>query len=77
MATRMRESASFNHWMPTDDSFLDIFLQWMPTDFVENIIIVGTNSSLKEAGEAETSLGELLVFLGLWLLMATVIGFTR
>lgn len=76
-ATNRRASASFNHWMPTDDSFLDDFLHWMPVDFLENTMVVGTSASLKEAGESETSLGELLVFLGLWLLMATVIGFTR
>ena len=76
-ATNRRASASFNRWMPTDDSFFDVFLHWMPVDFLENTMVVGTSTLLKEAGESETSLGELLVFLGLWLLMATVIGFTR
>ncbi len=63
--------------MPTDDSFFDVFLHWMPVDFLENTKVAGTSTPLKEAGESETSLGELLVFLGLWLLMATVIGFTH
>ncbi len=49
----------------------------MPVNFHENTVVVGTSASLNEAGESETSLGELLVFLGLWLLMATVIGFTH
>ena len=35
----------------------------MPVDFLENTMVVGTSTSLKEAGESETSLGELLVFL--------------
>ncbi len=48
--------------MPTNDLFLDIFLCWTPMDFIENTIVVGTSLSLKEAGEAETSVGKLLVF---------------
>ena len=41
--------------MPTDDSFIDVILHWMPVDFLENTMVVGTSESLKKAGETETS----------------------
>ena len=53
--TRRRASESFHHWMPTDDSFIDVILHWMPVDFLENTMVVGTSESLKKAGETEIS----------------------
>ncbi len=58
-------------------SFLQVFLHWIPIIWISETIIDATNESLKDAKEAETCMGKFLVFIGLWFLMNTVIGFTR
>ncbi len=49
----------------------------MPTPWLEMTVIEANNESLKNAKEREMTMSELYVFFGLWLLMATVVGFTH
>ncbi len=74
--TMMKEKAAFHHnWKPHSKSFLQVFLHWLPIKWISETIIDATNESLKDAKEAETCMGKFLVFIGLWFLMNTVIGF--
>lgn len=76
--TLMKEKATFHHnWKPNSKSFLEVFLHWLPMKWIADTIIDATNESLKASKEAETCMGEFLVFVGLWFLMNTVIGFSR
>ena len=55
-----------------EPSNLKLFLGLFFTDFVKTMIIPQTNMGL--SGQDELTLGEFLRFLGLWLLMSTIIG---
>ena len=60
------EKAAFHHnWKPHSKSFLEVFLQWLPVKWIGDTIIDATNESLKASKEAETCMGEFLVFVGL------------
>ena len=63
--TQKKEAFTFNSRFSHYKSALDLFLFWMPS-FVKNTIVSSAYSSLKQAGEAETSSGEFLLFIGLW-----------
>ena len=62
----MKEKAAFHYnWKPHSKSFLQDFLHWLPIKWISETIIYITNESLKDAKEAETCMGEFLVFIGL------------
>lgn len=59
-----------NEAMP---SILKIFESFFFESFIKEVIIPATNAAMQGAGKPLTY-GEFLVFLGLWLLMATIVG---
>ena len=61
-----KEKAAFHHnWKTNSKSFLQVFLHWLPIKWISETIIDATTESLKDAKEAETCMGEFLVFIGL------------
>jgi hypothetical protein len=57
-----------------NDSRISIFLLFLPRLYITTVLIPATNLHLPGV---PITLGELLVFLGLWLLMATTLGASR
>jgi hypothetical protein len=57
-------------WTPQRNTFLEIFLHLFPLEFFTNVIIEATSNALFAADSARTSLGEMLRYLGMWMLMS-------
>ena len=53
--------------------YVSMFLLFFPRTWLEKVLLAETNKHL----EVKMSLGKLLRFIGLWLFMATVSGYTR
>lgn len=71
-------SAKFkDEWSPEKKTWLEIWMKLFPFQWLTTVLLGMTNKSLATQGEAEVTLGELLRYLGLWMLMATVGGFSR
>lgn len=77
LMTNQKLPPGFNNWNPNCKSLLEFFYKFFPMAWLENTCVVNTSKSLEEAGYAPTCVGEILRFIGLWLLMATVVGFSR
>ena len=59
-------------WSPKDWSWLDIFLSLFPCEWLQNVLIEKTDEAMKVTGERKDfTFGEFLLYIGLWLLMAT------
>ncbi len=58
-----------DRWTPKQKTFLKIFLHLLPLEFLTNVIIEATSSALFTADSARTSLGEMLWYFGMWMLM--------
>ena len=63
------ERAQLVHTLDSTSSYLDHFIYFLPTNYIKDILLVQTN---KEGGEEDITWGELLVYFGLWFLMASV-----
>ena len=57
-------------WSPKRKTFLEIFLHLFPLEFFTDVIIEATSNALFAADSARTSLGEMLRYLGMWMLMS-------
>ena len=61
----------FTHdWTPQGKSYAEIFLHVFPLYFFENFVTEATNNALLAADNARTTLGEMLRYVGMWLLMS-------
>ena len=58
-------------------SLLQIFQKLFPWIWFESIFVVQTSAALEASKCAPTNVGEMLCYLGIWLLMATVSGYRR
>ena len=56
-----------------EPSNIDLFLGLFFSDFIKTTILPQTNNNLK-AGNAQVTFGEFIQWIGLWLLMSTLIG---
>ena len=59
-----------NDWTPQGKSYAEIFLHVFPLYFFENIVVAATNNALLAADNARTTLGEMMRYIGMWLLMS-------
>jgi len=76
--TSSDQQAGFhNEWSPKGKSWLDIFLHLFPLVWMKNVLLKKTSDALKDDGQDELTFGELLRYIGLWLLMATCSGWTH
>jgi hypothetical protein len=57
-------------WTPQRKTFLEIFLHLFPLEFLMNVIVEGTSSALVGVNSARTTIGEMLRYVGMWLLMS-------
>jgi hypothetical protein len=56
---------------------LSLFLVFLPTHYIQEVILVETNKVIVADGGKAMDFGELLVWLGCWFFMATTKGFSR
>ena len=72
-----REKVCFHvNWKPTDCMFKD-FTKFFPSKWFDNVFVKSTSNILQLAGEQPTSLAEMYCYVGLKLLIATVVGFSK
>jgi hypothetical protein len=60
---------SADGWTPQRKKFLEIFLHLFPLEFFTNVIVEGTSNVLVGVDSARTTIGEMLRYIGMWLLM--------
>lgn len=69
--------ACFTDFNPVGKNLYGLFCAFFPMKYISEILVEETSKSLISEKKDPTSVGEMLVFIGLWLLMATVVGFSR
>ncbi len=57
-------------WLPQGNSFVDIFLHLLPIQFLEHLIVKATSSVLVGESLMRTTLGKMLRYIGMWLLIS-------
>ena len=73
-----KQKAGFhNNWLPQGKNNFTILQKFIPQTWFEEVSVKGTSSNLEAADEPGTNLGEMFCYLGLKLLMATMVGFTQ
>ena len=59
-----------NSWSPQGKSFVEIFLHLFPVRFVETVMVEATSRVLMSDNLVRTTIGEMLRYIGMWLLMS-------
>jgi hypothetical protein len=59
-----------NSWSPQGKSFIDIFLHLFPVQFVKTVMFEATSRVLMSENLVRTTIGEMLRYTGMWLLMS-------
>jgi hypothetical protein len=59
-----------NDWTPQGKDYIEIFLHLFPLHFLEAVIVQATNNALLAADNARTTVGEMLRYIGMWMLMS-------
>ena len=73
-----KPDASFKKgWSPRDKSYMEIFLHCLPMKWMEDVLLVATSAAMVVGGSAPLRWGEMIRYIGLWLLMSTCQGWTR
>jgi uncharacterized membrane protein len=57
-------------WTPQRKTFLEIFLHLFPLKFFTNVIVKGTSNAVVGVDSVRTTIGEMLRYVGMWLLMS-------
>ncbi len=78
LTTPTKQKAGFHqNWSPLGKTYFELFEKYIPLSFFEDVCVKRTSANLEAAGEVPTNLGEMLCYLGLKLLMATMVGFSQ
>ena len=78
VVAHIKNEPSFkNGWIPQILSYINIFLHCIPFKWCIIVILPSTSRDIKKADIALLTLGDLLRYLGLWLLMSTCSGWKR
>lgn len=64
-------------WTPQGKTYLEIFLHMLPLQWFTDVFVVKTSEGLENASHPPVSFGEMLRYVGLWLLMATCSGWRK
>lgn len=73
-----KQKAGFHENLsPVGKSNFEIFQEYIPLVWFEDVIVKGTSANLKAAGEAGTNHGEIFCYLGLKLSVTTIVGFLQ
>jgi hypothetical protein len=59
-----------DRWTPQRKMFLEIFLHLFPLKFFTNMIVEGTSNALIGVNSARMTIGEIVRYVGMWLLMS-------
>jgi len=71
------EDPSFkNGWSPVNKTYVEIFVRFLPFAWLQNTLLPKTSASLEAEKGHPLTLGELMRYIGIRLLMATVSGWT-
>ena len=71
------EEPSFtNGWSPHNKTYLEIFLHFLPFAWLQTVLLAKTNESIESGNSPPLSLGELMRYLGMRLLMSTLQGWS-
>ena len=73
LATPTKQKAGFQRCLPQGKSLFSIFQRFIPLTWFEEVCIKKTSFNLEAAGEPWTKAGEMICYLGLKLLMATMV----
>ena len=63
-------------WSPHNKTYLEIFVHFLPFAWLQNVLLVKTNKGMERGNSPPLSLGELMRYLGMRLLMSTLQGWT-
>ena len=77
VAQNQNEPSFKNGWSPQSLSYIDIFLHCLPFKWSIIVLLPSMSRDMKEADIAPLILGDLLRYLGLWLLMSACSGWKR
>ena len=58
-------------WIPQSLSYIDTFLHCIPLEYLRILLLPSTSRAMKESGIAPLKLGDILGYLGQWILMST------
>ena len=77
-AGEVKKMPSFaDGWTPQGKTYLEIFLHMLPLQWFTNVLVAKTSEGLVNASNPPLSFGEMLRYIGLWLLMATCSGWRK
>jgi hypothetical protein len=74
---RQLEDALFLNWTPKSESHLNIFLRCLPLNWLKDVLLKETTAVIEADRKNALLCGKLLQFIGLRLLMARCIGWTK
>ena len=77
IAQNQNEPSFKNSWIPQRLSYIDIFLHCLHIRWLRKVLLPSTSRVTKEAEIDPLILGDLLRYLGLWILMYTCYGRKR
>ena len=63
-----------NGWSPHNKTYLEIFVHFLPFAWLQNVLLAMTNEGMESGNSPPLSLGELMRYLGMRLLMSTLQG---
>ena len=64
-------------WSPQGKTYMDIFLHCLPMTWISTVLLAATSASMEKDDVQPLSFGELIRYIGLWLLMSTCQGWKR
>ena len=74
VSQNQNEHSFKNGWIPHRLSYIEIFLHCLPLKYLRTVLLSSTPRAIKEAYIALLAYGDLLRYLGLWILMSTYSG---
>ena len=77
ISQNQNEPSFKNGWNPQSLSYIKIFLHCLPLKQLITFLLPSTSRATKEAGIAPLKYGDILRYLGLWLLMSTCYVWNR
>ena len=77
-AAPSKEQPSFKDgWKPQGKTYLKVFMHLFPITWLQEVLLPTTSQATENNNSSPLGWGELLRFIGLWLLMSTCSGWTN
>jgi hypothetical protein len=65
-----------NGWLPANKTYLDLFVQFLPFAWLQNVLLPKMSNELEIRNRHSLTLSEIMRFIGIRLLMATIQGWS-